>query len=78
FCGGADIREFGQAPQAPALPAVVKRIEDSAKPVVAAIQGVALGGEWAGAVLRSMEHGKPDQRGRNASFTQDGPSCGTL
>lgn len=44
FCGGADIREFGQAPQAPALPAVVKRIEDSAKPVVAAIQGVALGG----------------------------------
>ncbi|MBP5148864.1 enoyl-CoA hydratase/isomerase family protein, partial [Pseudomonas protegens] len=32
FCGGADIREFGQAPQAPALPAVVKRIEDSAKP----------------------------------------------
>ena len=44
FCGGADIREFGQTPQAPALPAVVKRIEDSAKPVVAAIQGVALGG----------------------------------
>ncbi|PNV97168.1 3-hydroxyacyl-CoA dehydrogenase NAD-binding domain-containing protein [Pseudomonas protegens] len=44
FCGGADIREFGQAPQAPALPAVVKRIEDSTKPVVAAIQGVALGG----------------------------------
>lgn len=44
FCGGADIREFGQTPQPPALPDVVKRIEDSAKPVVAAIQGVALGG----------------------------------
>ncbi|KAJ8137764.1 hypothetical protein OY671_009023, partial [Metschnikowia pulcherrima] len=41
------------------------------------IQGVASGGEWAGAVSSSMEHGKPDQRGRNASFTQVGPSCGT-
>lgn len=44
FCGGADIRELGQTPQAPALPEVVKRIEDSSKPVLAAIQGVALGG----------------------------------
>ncbi|MDC7813739.1 3-hydroxyacyl-CoA dehydrogenase NAD-binding domain-containing protein [Pseudomonas sp. BLCC-B112] len=44
FCGGSDIREFGQTPQAPALPEVVKRIEDSSKPVLAAIQGVALGG----------------------------------
>ncbi|MEN5093297.1 3-hydroxyacyl-CoA dehydrogenase NAD-binding domain-containing protein [Pseudomonas protegens] len=44
FCGGADIREFGKTPQAPALPEVVKRIEDSSKPVLAAIQGVALGG----------------------------------
>lgn len=44
FCGGVDIREFGQTPQAPALPEVVKRIEDSSKPVLAAIQGVALGG----------------------------------
>ncbi|QEI05481.1 MHS family MFS transporter [Pigmentiphaga aceris] len=42
------------------------------------VQGVALGGEWAGAVLLAMEHGKPNQRGRNASFTQVGPSCGTL
>ncbi|WP_437439267.1 MFS transporter [Dickeya fangzhongdai] len=42
------------------------------------MQGVALGGEWAGAVLLSMEHGKPHQRGRNASFAQVGPSCGTL
>lgn len=42
------------------------------------IQGIALGGEWAGAVLLSMEHGKPGQRGRNASFAQVGPSCGTL
>ena len=34
-----------------------------------AIQGVALGGEWAGAVLISVEHGAQDKRGRNASFT---------
>lgn len=42
------------------------------------IQGIALGGEWAGAVLLSMEHGNAGQRGRNASFAQVGPSCGTL
>ncbi|MFP1726588.1 MFS transporter [Lonsdalea quercina] len=42
------------------------------------IQGIALGGEWAGAVLLSMEHGRPHQRGRNASFAQVGPACGTL
>ena len=41
-------------------------------------QGVALGGEWAGAVLISVEHGPPDRRGRNGSFTQIGPACGTL
>lgn len=44
FAGGADIREFGQVPQPPSLPEVVKRIEACSKPVVAAIQGVALGG----------------------------------
>lgn len=44
FCGGADIREFGKTPQAPTLPEVLKRIEDSDKPVLAAIHGVALGG----------------------------------
>lgn len=42
------------------------------------VQGIALGGEWAGAVLLSMEHGEADKRGRNASFAQVGPSCGTL
>ncbi|WP_441618998.1 MULTISPECIES: MFS transporter [unclassified Cupriavidus] len=42
------------------------------------VQGAAIGGEWAGAVLLSMEHGAQHQRGRNASFTQVGPSCGTL
>ncbi|WP_038495938.1 MFS transporter [Janthinobacterium agaricidamnosum] len=42
------------------------------------VQGIALGGEWAGAVLISVEHGAPDKRGRNASWTQVGPSFGTL
>lgn len=42
------------------------------------VQGAALGGEWAGAVLLSMEHGASDQRGRNGSWAQMGPSLGTL
>ena len=42
------------------------------------VQGAALGGEWAGAVLLSLEHGAPDHRGRNASWAQMGPSVGTL
>ena len=44
FIGGADIREFGKPPMAPALPDVCNRIEASNKPVVAAVNGVALGG----------------------------------
>lgn len=42
------------------------------------LQGAALGGEWAGAVLLSLEHGAAHQRGRNASFAQVGPACGTI
>lgn len=44
FIGGADIREFGQPPVEPILPAVIERLEDSEKPTVAAINGAALGG----------------------------------
>jgi len=44
FIAGADISEFGKPIQDPWLPAVVNRIEASAKPVVAAIHGTALGG----------------------------------
>ena len=43
-----------------------------------AVQGIALGGEWAGAILLSVEHGRPEQRGLNASWAQMGPSSGTL
>ncbi|TFL18052.1 FAD-dependent oxidoreductase [Jannaschia formosa] len=44
FLGGADISEFGKPPQSPGLPEVCDVIEASAKPVVAAIHGAALGG----------------------------------
>lgn len=42
------------------------------------IQGIALGGEWAGAVLLSVEHGDQSRRGLSASWAQVGPSLGTL
>ena len=42
------------------------------------VQGMALGGEWAGAVLLTVEHGREHERGRNASFAQMGPSTGVL
>ena len=44
FSGGADITEFGKPWVEPGLPEVVDIIEASAKPVVAAIHGMALGG----------------------------------
>jgi 3-hydroxyacyl-CoA dehydrogenase len=44
FVAGADVREFGRTGLDPILPVVVQRIEDSTKPVVAAIHGTALGG----------------------------------
>ncbi|NEI70096.1 3-hydroxyacyl-CoA dehydrogenase [Rhizobium lusitanum] len=44
FIGGADIKEFGKPPVEPFLPDVIARIEAFPKPVVAAINGAALGG----------------------------------
>ncbi|MGR2737057.1 enoyl-CoA hydratase/isomerase family protein [Billgrantia sp. Q4P2] len=44
FIAGADIREFGKPPQAPILPEVIAFLEASAKPIVAALHGTALGG----------------------------------
>lgn len=44
FIAGADITEFGKPPMAPALPDVLTEIENSSKPVIAAIHGTALGG----------------------------------
>jgi len=44
FMAGADIREFGKPVQQPILPDVVQLIENSSKPMIAAIHGTALGG----------------------------------
>ena len=44
FVGGADIKEFGKPPVEPTLPDVMARIENCRKPVVAAVNGAALGG----------------------------------
>lgn len=44
FIAGADIREFGKPPEAPWLPDVVERLEDSTKAVIAALHGTTLGG----------------------------------
>jgi len=44
FVSGADIKEFGKPPMAPSLPEVNEAIESSAKPVIAALHGTALGG----------------------------------
>lgn len=44
FIAGAEVREFGKPPMEPHLPDVIAELEASAKPIVAAIEGVALGG----------------------------------
>ncbi|AZO81780.1 MULTISPECIES: 3-hydroxyacyl-CoA dehydrogenase NAD-binding domain-containing protein [unclassified Bosea (in: a-proteobacteria)] len=44
FIAGADISEFGKPPVPPILPDLLASIENAAKPVVAAVEGVALGG----------------------------------
>ncbi|MEO8385511.1 MAG: 3-hydroxyacyl-CoA dehydrogenase NAD-binding domain-containing protein, partial [Betaproteobacteria bacterium] len=44
FIAGADVREFNQPPLLPHLGDVIHAIEESPKPVIAAIHGTALGG----------------------------------
>jgi 3-hydroxyacyl-CoA dehydrogenase len=44
FSGGADIGEFDKPPVPPVLPDIIEAISALGKPVVAAIQGAALGG----------------------------------
>jgi metabolite-proton symporter len=42
------------------------------------LQGLGLGGEWGGAVLMALEHGKPGQRGLAASWPQVGVPMGNI
>jgi metabolite-proton symporter len=42
------------------------------------LQGLGLGGEWGGAVLMSLEHGKPGHRGLAASWPQVGVPVGNI
>jgi enoyl-CoA hydratase len=44
FCAGADITEFGKPKREPSLQAAIAELEASAKPIVAALHGTALGG----------------------------------
>lgn len=44
FIAGADIREFGKPIQPPMLTDVIRDIENTGKPVIAALHGTALGG----------------------------------
>ncbi len=44
FIAGADITEFGKPPKPPGLSEVLSEMENSPKPIVAAIHGTALGG----------------------------------
>jgi 3-hydroxyacyl-CoA dehydrogenase len=64
FSGGADIREFG-TPKALAYPSlrhVISEIEDSAKPVIAAIGGVCMGGGLELALACHFRVGVPGAR----------------
>jgi len=44
FVAGADISEFGKPPRSPKGPEVIERIENSTKPIIAAMHGTVLGG----------------------------------
>ncbi|MBV9451343.1 MAG: MHS family MFS transporter [Streptosporangiaceae bacterium] len=46
--------------------------------VLRIVQGIAVGGEWSGSVLLSMEWGKQDRRGLMASWPQIGVPIGLL
>ena len=60
FCGGAEIREFGQPAGEPILPALIDVIEAQPKPVIAALHGVAFGGGFEIALGSHIRVGSKD------------------
>jgi 3-hydroxyacyl-CoA dehydrogenase len=62
WIAGADISEFGKPPVSPTTPDVIAVLEGCAKPVVAAIHGVALGGGLEVALGCHARVGGPEAR----------------
>lgn len=46
--------------------------------VLRLVQGFAVGGEWAGAMLMSMEHSREEKKGLGASLSMAGAPCGAV
>jgi len=46
--------------------------------VLRALQGIAVGGEWGGAVLMATEHASEDRKGRAGAWVQQGSPAGSI